>query len=244
MSSEYDAFMRHILENPEDYVARSVFADWLEENAPTADSPLWACAHSIRLGIEISNLDKLHPEYKGRLNDLTAKIAHNYWGNPTEKERLSLGFSRLPLFCSKDQVPKDITVFMGLPNYHAAIFDRGFVSELVDNRDHFYENAVGVFEQHPITKIRIIDFAKPTSSTLRSFRGTNAHNPQVTFNIKKIGRVYIEANGPTPGNVYHEELISDLLVDVVRNHLELPPIHIARLRKTTGLAWSVDVKPH
>lgn len=79
MSADADAFVRAILQNPEDVTARLAFADWLEEQGGV---PNLAWAYYVRLHVEIAeqeargaNCGLLRREADGHATYITANVS-------------------------------------------------------------------------------------------------------------------------------------------------------------------------
>lgn len=219
---DFDAFIRGILEFPNDYFRREVFADWMEERDEED------FANTIRAGFE------LHRAIDSGANTGSIKIkelkntARGWWSD-SETDRLRLygktegKTNYLLLYSTKLDLPPPISF-----GDHALV-DRGFISELNCRKESFWHYGKDYFSRHPITKVTITDFEPREhsqgfvygcSARIRFLPQWEEEHDSSTIPVPwpVIGSDWlIEATTDTELN----EAVSDYLVDYQRKILNL-----------------------
>ncbi len=248
-SPEYQAMLRGVLECPFDDSPREVLADWLEETAPTTESAEWAFAKNIRAGLEYQRLAR-DPKSRNDLafenkqfrlvNDIADGIIdcpsesarlYYYDRDDPHKFRVSIYLGELREI-SRDKEPRrDKQAKSGL--------DRGFLQMLSCSRKFFFDHAIEIFKDHPITNVILTDVAP--------YRGFNAsysfdvtsdylepfisHEWKILCPVKKDDRNSMKWNRGANTSIDEKtELaaiskLSKVLVDIIRDELGLTRIY-------------------
>ncbi len=148
------ALLRAILEDPADDVARLVYADWLDENAPGGEARR---AEFIRKQIRMMRMPGA-PEFDGERHEA------RHWlnccidnGDPALWIALELDLAPYDWHWSGDEAETQI---------HTAervyTVSRGFVSRIELTGEAFVAHAKAIFSSQPVTSVRLVNIHAAT----------------------------------------------------------------------------------
>jgi uncharacterized protein (TIGR02996 family) len=167
MTADERALIQAIIANPDDDLPRLVYADWLDDHGRPER------AKYIRVECELAGLVMGLPATKNR------EKALDDWVFALDGDHV-IAWHRE----AKAVVPKHPqTCFL---------FDRGMPAELVCTVNYFVEHGAAVFEQHPITAVRLATLVRkhvrllagcPTSAKVQSVRLTEKVQEDAVFSL-------------------------------------------------------------
>lgn len=159
--SERDGFLRCILENPADDVARLVFADWLDEHGEEER------AEFIRVQVELATLADVEkpvfasPVFADEMDEVADYCER--WSRKKrllERQRKVLAWRNIEAWATHRYVLRHTAGRAEFDQLHedkvsAALFTRGFISHTTCAAADFLKYTEAIFSQHPVTQCRL-----------------------------------------------------------------------------------------